>query len=214
LCSPSRRRPRRPKAVPPILLLALLVFSVPAMADTRCACFGARWKGTVTSDTGALGTFRARGRNIYFCHHVSGGAYNGRYRCVGPGCPARNGEFGVNLGLETPSGPGNLDGLFSRGREKLPSCLFRHKVVTGSVYSLDVDARWTCYVFDGHGGSTAVSSGTLRLHSTDNICTACGCAKTPKRRTAYCRRFAGYCSGSPSGALLGVQQESDSAYDD
>ena len=141
--------------------------------------------GTITSDTG-VGMVRAHGRDVYYCSHVSGGVYNGRYRCVGPGCPARSGEFGVNLGLGTPSGPGKLDGLFSRGREKLPSCLFHHNV-TGSALSLDVDASWACYVYDGHGGATVVSSGTLRLTSKDNTCTACGCATTPKSRSPFCR---------------------------
>ena len=146
---------RRPLAV---ILLAVLTSGAPAMGDRVCGCFAARWRGTITSDTG-VGMVRAHGRDVYYCGHVSGGVYNGRYRCVGAGCPARNGEFGVTLGLGTPSGPGNLDGLFSRGREKLPSCLFHHNV-TGSALSLDVYASWACYVYDGHGGATVVSSGT------------------------------------------------------
>ena len=113
------------------------------------SCFAARWTGASTSDTGGVGAFRARGRNITYSHFISGGVYNGTYRCAGLGCPAQRGNFHVRLGNVSPERTRGLDGYFS-GPDPVPSCLFDHNV-TGSLHSLDINARWTCYVYDGPG---------------------------------------------------------------
>ena len=128
------------------LALVVLMMLGPALAHASCV----RWEGTITSDAGMSGVFRAVSRVhpplLPFAVAV------GPFRCRGPGCPGRHGLFTDTYLLTRVE----VAGQFEPASHKL-TCDY----VGPATNPPSIDASYECYSLPGK--TTFLFGGMLHL---------------------------------------------------
>ena len=128
--------------------LALLVLMMlgPALAHSSCV----RWEGTITSDAGMSGIFRAVARVPPPV--LPGAVAAGPFHCRGPGCPGRHGLF-TDTYLFTEV---EVAGQFEPASRKL-ICYY----IGPAIHPPSIDASYECYSLPGK--TTFLFGGMLHL---------------------------------------------------
>src|SRR5262245_45433917 len=115
-----------------LALLVLMLIAPSVMAQSVCAV----WHGTITTDAGLSGNFRAHTRH-YFFPGSGPEPLTGPFRCRGLGCPGRRGRFKVDVYLPSFSWLGEI----APASHQL-YCVF---LDGGPAMQLAIDAGYTCY---------------------------------------------------------------------
>jgi hypothetical protein len=138
------------------LALLVLMLGTPPLAYGSCT----RWEGTITSDAGMSGVFRAvtRPHPVVPPTVMVFGLERGRFRCRGPGCPGRHGLFTVTYTYLLPQMVVVVDGVFGPASHKL-TCDY----VGPTTDSPSIDASYQCFSLRDRTTSTFLFGGTLQL---------------------------------------------------
>jgi hypothetical protein len=151
------------------LLAALSIASTAPARPTVSGCPGlvrsprqTTWRGTLTTTAGLTGTFIAR------THLTSGRdltpTFEGRFRCLGSGCPMRHGQIQLRADFHSVAGPRSIFeitfGVF-RGPRPIDCGYAKYPAPP----NFGVDGEYSCYPVgpDLPLPVPVLSSGTLNL---------------------------------------------------